>query len=145
MLIISTPEKANYSDKTGYKNPFHKKELYAEEFKALLKQFFAFSFICSQRSFSGSLIQYGQTEEISSIYSGQYDQIKKGFHTEPLYLIAYASDKSFEVPVNSIFFTPANITQQLAEQSVALKKTITYRTGNFLLRPFKFIHSLLKK
>ena len=36
ILIISTPDKKHYSDATGFKNEFHVKELYKEEFKQLL-------------------------------------------------------------------------------------------------------------
>jgi len=35
-LIISTPDKAVYSDASGYDNPYHVKELYRHEFSALL-------------------------------------------------------------------------------------------------------------
>ncbi|MBL7749096.1 MAG: class I SAM-dependent methyltransferase, partial [Chitinophagaceae bacterium] len=35
LLVISTPDKKNYSDKRNYKNPFHLKELYRNEFEAL--------------------------------------------------------------------------------------------------------------
>ena len=33
LLIISTPDKLEYSDKPGFRNPFHVKELYREEFR----------------------------------------------------------------------------------------------------------------
>ena len=36
ILIISTPDKKHYSDATGFKNEFHVKELYKEEFKQLI-------------------------------------------------------------------------------------------------------------
>ena len=35
-LVISSPDKAQYSDATGYQNEFHVRELYREEFLALL-------------------------------------------------------------------------------------------------------------
>lgn len=38
ILVISTPEKAAYSDKPTYVNPFHKKELNREQFLQLLSQ-----------------------------------------------------------------------------------------------------------
>jgi len=41
VLIISTPDKAEYSDKTGFNNEFHVKELYQHEFKALLDNHFS--------------------------------------------------------------------------------------------------------
>ena len=40
VLIISTPDKAEYSDKTGFDNEYHVKELYRHEFKELLDSHF---------------------------------------------------------------------------------------------------------
>jgi ubiquinone/menaquinone biosynthesis C-methylase UbiE len=42
LLLISTPDKKNYSDETGHANEFHVRELYRDEFEALLKYEFAF-------------------------------------------------------------------------------------------------------
>ena len=39
-LLISTPDKAIYTDKLGNKNEFHPRELYREEFESLLKNVF---------------------------------------------------------------------------------------------------------
>lgn len=39
-LIISTPDKANYSDRFKYTNEFHLKEFYKEEFALFLKKYF---------------------------------------------------------------------------------------------------------
>jgi ubiquinone/menaquinone biosynthesis C-methylase UbiE len=36
LLVISSPNKHEYSDVTGYSNPWHVKELYLDEFEALL-------------------------------------------------------------------------------------------------------------
>jgi len=36
LLLLSSPDKASYSDQTGYDNPFHVKELYREELDELL-------------------------------------------------------------------------------------------------------------
>lgn len=39
-LLISSPDKAVYSDQQGFANPHHVRELYADEFRALLGQYF---------------------------------------------------------------------------------------------------------
>ncbi|MFD2703144.1 glycosyltransferase [Paenibacillus shunpengii] len=49
VLVISTPNKLHYSDNSQYKNPFHIKELYREEFTELLGRFFKHTHILSQR------------------------------------------------------------------------------------------------
>lgn len=57
VLIVSTPNKTEYSDKRGYANEFHAKELYREEFDALLGTQFAHRRWLSQRNAFVSLIE----------------------------------------------------------------------------------------
>jgi ubiquinone/menaquinone biosynthesis C-methylase UbiE len=40
ILIISSPDKYEYSDKPNYSNPFHVKELYRNEFEDLVTEYF---------------------------------------------------------------------------------------------------------
>lgn len=56
ILIISTPDKAEYSDKTGFNNEYHVKELYREEFKALLDQWFSEQVWLGQKLMFNSVI-----------------------------------------------------------------------------------------
>lgn len=142
ILIISTPDKANYSDKTGYNNPFHKKELYQEQFRALVNSSFPFTAFCSQNSLSASVIQTGKSGQ-AEIYSGDFNRTETVI--EPMYWIAFASDNEFSVPGSSIFADKKNMTQQLAALEKALKNTITYRTGHLILAPFKFLRSVFKR
>ena len=145
ILIISTPEKAEYSDKVGYKNPFHQKELYGNEFKELVKRFFKFTFFCKQNCFAASLIQYELSHEVKNFFTGSYEHIEPAPFVEPLYWIALASDNELQTPDSSIFLQQKNISQLLYDHTEAIKKTITYRIGNSILSPFKFIRSLLRK
>ena len=39
-IVISSPNKKEYSDIPGYDNPYHIKELYSEEFEALVEEYF---------------------------------------------------------------------------------------------------------
>lgn len=41
VLLVSTPDKRNYSDLTGFNNEHHVRELYRDEFEALLGRIFA--------------------------------------------------------------------------------------------------------
>lgn len=56
VLIISSPNKAEYSDARGYTNEFHVKELYRDELAALINSRFAYSRWLSQRNGFYSLI-----------------------------------------------------------------------------------------
>src|SRR5882762_4822611 len=55
-LIISSPNKKEYSDKTGHSNPYHVAELYHPEFNQLLKGYFSQIKLGRQRLTVGSCI-----------------------------------------------------------------------------------------
>lgn len=68
LLLLSSPDKASYSDQTGYDNPFHVKELYREELDALLKAHFKSHKLWAQKLVFASSIWPlpGETHELSS-------------------------------------------------------------------------------
>jgi len=49
VLMVSTPNKAIYSDKADYRNPFHPSEMYESEFVATLRERFAHVRLFGQR------------------------------------------------------------------------------------------------
>lgn len=57
VLLLSSPNKAEYSDARGYKNEFHVSELYAEELASLLASYFTHARWWSQRNSFYSLIE----------------------------------------------------------------------------------------
>jgi SAM-dependent methyltransferase/GT2 family glycosyltransferase len=54
ILILSTPNRSTYSDEPGYKNPFHKKELYFPEFCKLVGERFSDTVFLGQRVYTGA-------------------------------------------------------------------------------------------
>jgi SAM-dependent methyltransferase len=56
VAVISTPDKAVYSDARAYRNPYHVRELYRGEFLGLLERHFAHVHLLLQQVRSGSLI-----------------------------------------------------------------------------------------
>lgn len=56
VLLISSPNKAVYSDMTGYQNPFHLKELYTQEFIDLLASHFRNTRHYGQKTSAASVI-----------------------------------------------------------------------------------------
>ena len=56
VVIISSPDKAEYSDKPHFDNSFHVKELYFEEFQDLLSNYFKYTQFYGQRVRYGSCI-----------------------------------------------------------------------------------------
>jgi len=59
ILAISTPDKLIYSDRPGYRNPFHVKEFYREEFIGFLRSFFSHVTLWDQTSILAYLIHDG--------------------------------------------------------------------------------------
>ena len=54
ILILSTPNRSTYSDEPGYKNPFHKKELYFPEFCKLVGERFRDTVFLGQQVYTGA-------------------------------------------------------------------------------------------
>jgi len=145
IVLISTPEKLNYSDASGYKNPFHKKELYGNEFKELLSRYFSNRTFYTQSSVAGSLLQHESSNAPEDFYSGNYEGTRKDSSLPAMYHIAIVSDSTIPALNSSFFLHQKNIATLLQEENEALKRTVTYRTGNFFIAPFKFIRSLFRK
>ncbi len=94
ILLISSPDKKYYSDVTGYKNPFHVKELYQHEFEELLAQYFKHTSYCRQKNFIGSMIipRFDGAENDSvTMYNGDYENIATA-DMGAQFLVALASD-----------------------------------------------------
>jgi ubiquinone/menaquinone biosynthesis C-methylase UbiE/dsDNA-binding SOS-regulon protein len=94
ILLISSPDKKYYSDATGYKNPYHVKELYQQEFEELLSQYFKHTSYCRQKNFIGSLVipRFDHTEnDLVTMYNGDYDGIGNN-DVGAQFLVALASD-----------------------------------------------------
>lgn len=94
LFIISSPNKLNYTVIPEYFNPYHVKELFREEFEALLKSYFSNVQLFGQRVVYGSLIV---PEEMSqTAFSGylKNDEVLQdtGYLLNPVYDIAFASD-----------------------------------------------------
>lgn len=145
LLIISTPEKLNYSDNHFHKNLFHQKELYGEEFKSLLESFFSYNLFYKQICLPTSVIHNEKINKLEKVYTGDYNNIKEDSSITTMYWLAFSSDIEIPKISSSIFQHQKTISQMLYEEAEAVKRTVTYRTGNFLLSPFKFIRSIFRK
>ncbi len=148
LLIISTPDKLNYTDIPNTVNPFHVKELYVNEFEGLLKSHFSNVSLCNQKIVYGSLI-HPTNFETFNYFTGNYSQIVSTKNIEPLYVIGFASDNSFNSPPISIFDGSSaleNIFKKIADDiSIKYQESATFKIGRILTSPFKFIKSLVKR
>ena len=119
-LIISSPNRLTYSDEPGYKNPFHVKELYYEEFHELLHRRFKSIRMFGQRLAAGSFIFPLTTSDRSHIKpltgdaNGVTDQVCA--LPSPIYFVAVCSD--------SVKITKRDVTSVYFDRSDDLLKTL---------------------
>jgi len=95
ILVISTPEKSAYSDKPRHVNPFHKKELYREQFLRLLSQKYGHMIYFEQKVAFGSCLvaPKDQTMGFSSfqLNEGSMASSKRNGLKDAVYLVAVCS------------------------------------------------------
>lgn len=89
LLIISTPNKAIYTDLVHGTNKFHLKELYTHEFSELIKKFFCFTRLYSQYPLTGYFITHESSKISISVPSKVPDKSR--------YIIAVCSDERQKV------------------------------------------------
>jgi GT2 family glycosyltransferase len=95
VLVVSSPDKREYSDLPNYKNPYHLRELYLSEFVSLLGEHFAHHALYGQRVHYASILAPAAPQKIT--FTG-YREDASGDIVEgaglpnAVYLLAVASD-----------------------------------------------------
>jgi ubiquinone/menaquinone biosynthesis C-methylase UbiE len=121
LVLISTPNKAVYSDGRKYVNPFHIRELYFDEFADLLKRHFPYVSIAEQQIRAGSLISFSTAESLCEVIAEPVDGhgLNQG---GPMYFLAVCSMKELRepIPAYSAYLDPADgfiheVKQEIAE------------------------------
>jgi SAM-dependent methyltransferase len=152
ILIISSPDKLNYTDMPNYCNPFHVKELYYEEFRTLIKEAFIFNYFFSQRVFTGSIIAFDNN---SKSYKKPIVINKNGSSSPftPIYNLAIATDNnSFEInhllvlyKENEPYFSYDDIQIELYKAQKMVYNSLSYRVGFFFISPLKKFLRIFKR
>lgn len=123
-LIISSPDKRNYSDLTGHNNPFHLRELYSQEFQAFIQKYFRYACFLMQRISYGSLVAPELPATGFVEYSGNFDSVNAHAGLQQaVYNIAIASDQ----PVASMptsFWTADALHEQLLREHDAMRSRL---------------------
>ncbi len=92
-LIMSSPDKRFYSDATGHRNQYHLRELYCDEFRALISRYFQHTQMMYQRMSYGSMIVPEHPERGFDEYRGDFSGFTVNAELqEAMYNIAVASD-----------------------------------------------------
>ncbi len=115
VLLISTPDKQEYSDKTGFNNEYHVKELYKNEFAELIDQSFEHSAWFGQKlMFSSAIWQLD-----GPIHKVQYDCMKQDNSLSdrpefnPVYFIVAASDQPIDPEIKKDFYHFSEQSEQI--------------------------------
>jgi ubiquinone/menaquinone biosynthesis C-methylase UbiE len=149
LLVISSPDKLNYSDIPETQNPYHVKELYLEEFRALIERYFKYNVMLLQKIVYGSLVAPEQGSSNLRSFTGGYDSIAsfQGVQS-PVYNICIASDiqlEEFEIS----FFDGKEALERLVnykrmESMMLVRSSKTYKVGQLLMSPFKVFRNILR-
>ncbi len=106
LLIISSPDREEYSEVPGYRNPFHAQELDRSEFARLLESHFSQVRLIGQRIRAGSIVgPLEAREDIAFVDfhgAGAIPARSEGLHA-PLYLIGVATDGAMPTLPAGIF------------------------------------------
>lgn len=99
-LLISTPDKAIYTDQQGNRNEFHVAELYREEFDALLERHFAVHRLWGQKLLFQSSIWSLQPVPGVSFHQESAASVSTspGPEHEAVYLLALCADDEANLP-----------------------------------------------
>lgn len=152
ILIISSPDKEFYSEKKGYTNPFHVKELYNTEFVALINKYFKHFVLLKQGFCSGSFVYNKDYNSELHFFNGDFDQLerKDGLQT-PEYNIIIATNNA-SAPLNlpcSFFESPlieAHYEKMLNYYNKELKSILnseSFRVGRLVTAPFRFLKRII--
>lgn len=144
LLLLSTPDKLYYSDKRNFRNEFHVKELYKNEFTELVGNYFSNIQLLGQSYLNGnSVIQDDASASSPVIYTGHFRAI--GIKSpDAMYLVAIASDAGFEKQQLSIFDGSEVTGNEISQIRAQIYNSATYRLGHFLLSPVRVLKKLLK-
>ena len=144
ILLISTPDKKSYSDKPGYSNPYHQKELSEEEFRILLKKYFRYQEFYWQNIYTASILS-NNSPGTPAIYDGDYNSVRKITQPEPLYFVAVCSDEEVILPSTSLFIANGTLEKAINQKEKEIKNSLSYKLGNGILYPAKLLRRLFRK
>lgn len=150
VLIISSPDKLNYTDRPNHTNPFHVKELYFEEFQELLAGNFQFISFLGQKLLMSSLIINSSASTFCE-YSGNFKGIEKTENLKhPVYNLAICSDhelvEGFSSCFNAAIFYDGGFKslENLIQEKNELLNSKAYRLGNLIISPFRYFMAFFK-
>lgn len=148
MLIMSSPNKKEYTDIPKINNHFHVKELYTDEFVNLLSRHFTNTKLFWQRFITGSIvlpvnIQFNCNKPINLI-----DGIPQSYGSVYDIIIATDNNGEFNIPYFATIY-PLNVRKEiinpLERKYYSVLNSHAFKLGCFLLRPIYWIKRIWNK
>lgn len=165
-VVVSTPDKLNYTDRPNIINKFHVKELYENEFKELMGKYFKQISVYYQRVDCYGLISCDEPRNDALVYfTGDFDRVHSSTVLPmPMYDICIASDAHVPVMGSSVFtgYPVFEHLKRLADQRLDeinrlqailenarnemndMRGSLSYSIGSALLSPLKLIRNVFK-
>ncbi|MCR8560186.1 class I SAM-dependent methyltransferase [Mucilaginibacter sp. BJC16-A38] len=144
LLIMSSPDKKYYTDVTGYVNKFHVRELYADEFRALISRYFKHGAFLNQRFLAGSLITAERRELPMEVHSGKYEKLNSVVPFTPVYNLVIASDDRIREVADSIFTADEWYNILAADIAARFTSSFTWRIGSMVVKPLNLIRKIVR-
>jgi len=94
ILLVSTPDKKNYSDATGVENPHHVRELYFSEFSELLDRHFSAKKIYTQKLLFQSSLSALDGQGLPEVLVQTDQGIVRGMAYPPMYYVAVCAKRT---------------------------------------------------
>jgi len=106
LLIVSSPDKRTYSEKSGFRNEFHVRELYRDELLELLRPHFPCVRLYGQKLlFQSAIWTLDGSAGAAQVATSRQGEPQLGFDYEPLYFIAVCGRQPLpvELPQLALF------------------------------------------
>lgn len=138
LLIMSSPDKYECTDKTGRINPFHVKELYRQEFFDLLSEHFSEVSLFGQRVQISSVIDGTSSKNNRVLGSYRFEEENKNLVPslvpDPMFWIALASNASLpELGVSALVDpTEVEVLRCTADRSSELEKFVQHQARDIV-------------
>ena len=98
LLLISSPNRLEYTDRRGHVNPFHLRELDRDELAHLLAEHFEASRWFRQRVWLGSMLRAEAPVDSAEIWEGEAAAVAGAAPTEAMYFIVLAARTESAIP-----------------------------------------------
>lgn len=163
LLMMSTPDKLNYTDVPKQRNEFHVKELYLEEFRTLAQGYFKNVVILFQEvGYFGLIAPETAGNYPFRYYAGDFNHVETTpTLSRPVYNICLASDVELPEKIASVysgqqvleimikqFETKITNLQSIVDNAHSEIRNLTtspsYQLGRAITSPYRLIRNVLK-